>query len=118
MTHIPPSNRFYSALDEIKAILQRDPEMVRWAPDMLLSGISEIIGNIAPQTGGRATYKKKISASARLKVFRKDAYRCVICGSSEDLSLDHIIPESKGGVSTIDNLQTLCTHCNTVKGVK
>lgn len=118
MVYIPTSNRFYSALDEIRVILHRDPEMVKWAPDMLMSGISDIINNIAPTISEKATYKKNISASLRLKVYRKDGYCCVKCSSREDLSLDHIIPESKGGVSTIDNLQTLCRHCNVVKGSK
>ena len=118
MDYIPRSDRFYAALDEIREILERDPEMVIWASGMIIYDISDIVENIAQTTRKKATYKKKISASLRLKVYRKDGYRCVICLTSEDLSVDHIIPESRGGVSTIDNLQTLCVHCNTVKGVK
>jgi len=66
----------------------------------------------------KARYKKRIGPSLRLKVYKKDGYCCVMCNSSHDLSLDHIIPESKGGASTIDNLQTMCMRCNSVKGVK
>ena len=62
--------------------------------------------------------KKVISATLRTKVFERDAYRCVSCGSHIDLCCDHIIPESKGGPTTLENLQAMCRPCNTKKGAK
>lgn len=62
--------------------------------------------------------KKKISLRIRNAVYRRDKYRCLNCGDWGDLTLDHVIPESKGGESTMDNLQTLCRVCNSRKGVK
>ena len=62
--------------------------------------------------------KKKISQGTQLKVFRRDGFKCTKCGSSNDLTVDHIIPESKGGVHDIANFQTLCRSCNSVKGSK
>ena len=41
---------------------------------------------------------------------------CLHCGTRRYLSLDHIIAESRGGPSTIENLQTLCRSCNSKKG--
>jgi len=69
-----------------------------------------------PQLKGQR--KKKLSAKLSLSVFRRDGFKCKTCGSSDDLSVDHIYPESLGGESCISNLQTLCRSCNSKKGVK
>lgn len=47
-------------------------------------------------------------------------YHCLRCGKREPeikLSVDHVIPLSKGGANTIDNIQPLCKACNTAKHI-
>lgn len=67
----------------------------------------------------REAYQKaKISRSLSKRVFERDAYRCVTCGSYLDLTCDHIIPESQGGPTVFENLQTMCRPCNSRKGTK
>lgn len=51
-------------------------------------------------------------------VYRRDGGRCVYCGSTENLQIDHIIPFSKGGATTLENLQLLCGKCNIEKSNK
>lgn len=61
----------------------------------------------------------KVSNKLRFAVYERDGYRCRFCGRNDDevnLEIDHIIPISKGGKSTLDNLQTLCHDCNVEKG--
>ena len=68
-------------------------------------------------TQQKPKYKKKatIPNSLRKKVFERDEYRCKHCSTHLDLSADHIKPESWGGETTLDNLQTLCRSCNSKK---
>lgn len=62
--------------------------------------------------------KKNISNSLRKSVFERDFYRCKNCNSHLDLCCDHVHPESKGGETTLENLQTLCRSCNSKKGTQ
>lgn len=62
--------------------------------------------------------KQPIKMGLRTKVFKRDGYCCVSCQSTENLSADHIYPESKGGATELENLQTLCLSCNQSKGTK
>ena len=61
---------------------------------------------------------RNISQRLRYKVLARDNFKCCACGaspakdSSVELHVDHILPWSKGGETTIDNLQTLCSKCN------
>ena len=54
----------------------------------------------------------------RHRVFRRDNNECVYCGSKKVLTIDHVIPRSKGGKNTWDNLVTCCQKCNLKKGNK
>ncbi|MEQ9304181.1 MAG: HNH endonuclease [Marinoscillum sp.] len=52
----------------------------------------------------------------RHNIFKRDAFHCQYCGNNKDLTLDHLIPKSKGGKSSWTNLVTACKHCNAKKG--
>jgi len=67
---------------------------------------------------GVKVIRKTISEKIRNRIFKRDNYKCKICGSKDDLVIDHIIPFSKGGITEINNLQTLCKSCNSKKGNK
>lgn len=71
-------------------------------------------------SGQRALMTSKL----RQKIKERDKFTCQHCGLSISqepnllLEIDHIIPVSKGGLTTEDNLQTLCWRCNRSKGSK
>lgn len=62
--------------------------------------------------------RPRIPDKKRHLVYERDGFKCVDCGSTDDLTLDHIFPWSRGGPDTIGNLQTLCKYCNSRKGAK
>lgn len=52
----------------------------------------------------------------RQNIFKRDGHKCQYCGTHEDLTLDHVMPKSRGGKSSWDNLVTACRRCNAKKG--
>lgn len=59
-----------------------------------------------------------IPPALRQAVYDRDGWKCVICGFTADLTLDHIVPWSLGGPDTFGNLRTLCRPCNSSKGAR
>lgn len=58
----------------------------------------------------------KLPPVSRREVFRRDSHTCQYCGSKTRLTLDHVIPRSKGGLHTWENVTTACESCNSQKG--
>ena len=53
---------------------------------------------------------------SRQNVFKRDRHSCQYCGDTKSLTLDHVMPRSRGGSSTWTNLVTACKKCNSYKG--
>jgi hypothetical protein len=54
----------------------------------------------------------------REKIAERDGRACARCGTNENLTVDHIIPWSRGGSDEAHNLQLLCGSCNSKKGAR
>lgn len=92
---------------------------------------SETIEAVSEYIADKIKFKKSakyqralMTNSLRSSIKKRDKYTCQNCGVSIHdqslllLEIDHIIPISKGGLSTPDNLQTLCWKCNRTKSNK
>ena len=54
----------------------------------------------------------------RFNVFLRDKFTCQYCGDKRDLTFDHLLPKSKGGLTDWENVVTACSTCNVKKGGK
>ena len=106
---------------------------VRRAHVLVYKGKAEVIEELEkPLTSASSTYpwphvirlvtyvrvpravQRKISRRA---LFARDGWRCVYCGSASGrLTLDHVVPRSRGGDSVWENVVTSCAPCNLRKG--
>lgn len=75
-----------------------------------------IVARMHGDRRGRSA-KGALRKSKRRTVLARDGHRCVMCGCADEtlLTLDHVIPRSRGGPNSNDNLQTLCRACNEAK---
>lgn len=101
---------FYALIDAVQE---------RWPGDYFRDYIpGRLIQEYPQQTTDKRDSKRIVSKTLRRQVFERDAYRCQHCNDHHKLQADHIIPFSKGGLTELDNLQTLCGPCNVAKGVQ
>ena len=76
------------------------------------------LNEIETSTNKKDRGNRDINLRLRFNVMKRDNFKCCMCGASPakdpnvELHIDHIVPWSKGGETTIDNLQTLCSKCN------
>ena len=57
-------------------------------------------------------------AFTRFNVFLRDRFTCQYCGARDELTFDHVLPRSKGGTTTWENVVAACSPCNLRKGDK
>jgi 5-methylcytosine-specific restriction endonuclease McrA len=64
------------------------------------------------------THKMKKIRVNRQRLYKRDNNECAYCGSKKELTIDHILPKSRGGKNSWSNLITCCLSCNLKKGDK
>ncbi len=65
---------------------------------------------------GYVTVPYKRIMISRKNILRRDRFRCQYCTSRDLLTIDHVLPKSRGGRDTWENLVAACTPCNNRKG--
>ena len=100
---IKERNDFYGKYNNLKRITKSS------------NGINNNLKKIIKSSNGKN--KTPVSKGIRERVFERDKNKCLLCGTTKNLTIDHIKPRAMGGSNKIDNLQTLCKRCNLVKGI-
>jgi len=65
----------------------------------------------------KGMFHKKVPFTYK-NIYIRDEYTCQYCGGHTDLTIDHVIPRSRGGKSSFDNCVVACRPCNNGKGSK
>ena len=105
----------WSWQDAIKAVFLERVQIVSSYDRVIKSPSFEMF---LPSVVSLKEYVKpaKYPAFTRFNVFLRDRFACQYCGSRDDLTFDHVIPRSKGGRTTWENVVAACAPCNLKKG--
>jgi 5-methylcytosine-specific restriction endonuclease McrA len=121
--HVLVLNQDYSALTvcsverAIVLVLLRKADLVEALPDRYVrSPSSRVPWPSIVRLRFYVTVPYKRIMLSRKNIMRRDHFRCQYCNSRDHLTIDHVLPKSRGGRDTWENLVTACTRCNTRKG--
>jgi 5-methylcytosine-specific restriction endonuclease McrA len=96
-------------LDRVNIVSEYDRVVRSPGFEMRLPSVISLKSYIAPP---------RHPAFTRFNVFLRDHFTCQYCGAKDDLTFDHVIPKSRGGLTTWENVVAACAPCNMRKGDK
>ncbi|MEX5636898.1 TerD family protein [Parafrankia sp. FMc2] len=82
----------------------------------VLSGVLRVARRLVIAPRGRDS--RAVPQAVKAEVWQRDRGACVQCSATEYLEFDHVIPHSRGGATSVNNLQLLCRRCNLEKGAR
>ena len=97
-------------------VIKGKAEVLRQDADNIVTSIGEFVRPLIIRLLSYVRFKTKPVKLNRKRIFKRDNNECVYCGSKRNLTIDHIIPRSRGGKNTWSNLVTCCSNCNLKKG--
>jgi hypothetical protein len=93
-------------------------EILRASDRPILAGVNTYVRPLIIRLFNYVKFRFHKLKINRHRLFRRDDYECVYCGSKRNLTIDHVIPKSRGGQNTWLNLVTCCSSCNRTKDNK
>lgn len=121
--HVLVLNADYQALSvcsverAVVLVMLRKAELVEARPDRALrSAVARYPWPSVVRLRGYVRVPYRSVLLTRRNLLRRDHHACQYCGATERLTLDHVVPKSRGGPDTWDNLVAACVPCNNRKG--
>ncbi len=96
-------------LDRVDIVAQYDEIVRSPSTEIRIPSVVVLKDYVKPQ---------KRVAFTRFNLFLRDEFCCQYCGARGDLTFDHVIPRSRGGVTSWENVVAACAGCNLRKGSK
>lgn len=93
-------------------------EIVKSDSNPITGGFKQYVRPLIIRLLNFIKYHTKNIRPSRNRIYKRDGNECVYCGSKKDLTLDHVIPKSRGGNNEWTNLVTSCFKCNLKKANK
>ena len=94
-------------LERVNIVAQYDKFVHSPSLEMLLPSVVSLKTYVKPTTH---------PAFTRFNVFLRDKFCCQFCGTRDELTFDHLMPRSRGGLTVWDNVVAACSPCNLRKG--
>ena len=99
----------------IKLILKGKAEILKEDIEKILTISGEFVRPLIIRLFNYVKFRPKAIKISRHRIYARDNHQCVYCGSKKDLTLDHVLPKSRGGGNEWTNLVTSCFKCNLKK---
>jgi 5-methylcytosine-specific restriction endonuclease McrA len=100
-------------------MIKKKAEVLKYSEKVIRNGEGEVVTRVPLVMKLikiiRMIYRHRVPFSKK-NIFIRDKYRCAYCNSNQDLTIDHIMPASRGGKNTFENCITACRPCNNKKG--
>jgi len=93
-------------------------EVIKKGENDIVTTIGNFVRPLVIRLLNYVRYHSKGITVNRKRVFKRDGYTCGYCGSKKNLTIDHILPKSRGGKNTWENMITCCNRCNSKKDNK
>lgn len=107
--NVTTTKRGFVLVDKGKA------EIVKSDDNPIISGYKTYVRPVIIRLLKYIKYHTRTLRANRNRIYKRDNHQCVYCGSNKNLTLDHVIPKSRGGRNEWTNLVTSCFKCNLKK---
>lgn len=98
-----------------KLVYKGKAEVVKSSDNPIYAGYQNFVRPLIIRLYNYVKFRVRNIRVNRSRIYRRDGGECVYCGSTKQLTLDHVIPKSKGGSNDWTNLVTCCHNCNVRK---